>query len=130
MKKFLIVSLTIVCVFAFSEIANAQNAKRITFAKGATSTVVAGTLAGFDDVKTFVIRVRKGQKLDTVQQGTNNITISITDPNGQDASDADASCNNRKTVTPTIAGDYTLRVVQCQKADEWNGKFSFRITVR
>jgi hypothetical protein len=42
----------------------------------------------------------------------------------------DASCNNRKSITPTISGDYTLKVFQCKKADEWNGGFRFKITVK
>jgi hypothetical protein len=87
-------------------------------------------LTGYSDSETYVIKVRSGQTLRTKQTGKNYITISIKDPNGTYVGDADASCNNRKEVAPTVAGDYTLTVVQCQKADEWYGRFRFRVTVR
>src|SRR5690349_11000243 len=96
----------------------AQTPTRIKFARGAVSATVTGKLKGYDDSKTYVIKVRAGQTLKTRQTGKNYITISIKDPNGNDASDSDASCNNRKAVMPTIPGDYLLTVVQCQKADE------------
>ena len=109
---------------------SSQISSRIKFARGAVAASVVGKLTGYGDSKTFLIKVRKGQTLRTQQTGKNNITISIKDPNGEDVSDADASCNNRKEVTPTIRGDYLLTVVQCQKADEWRGTFRFRVTVR
>lgn len=110
--------------------AGSQSTARIKFKRGSISSTVVGSLKGFDDSKTYVIEVRAGQTLSTQQTGTNNITLSIKDPNGDDVTDADASCNNRKSISPTIAGDYTITVVQCQKADEWNGAFKFRVTVR
>lgn len=108
----------------------AQSAARIKFKRGAISSTVVDSMKGYEDSKTYVIEVRAGQTLSTQQTGTNNITLSIKDPNGDDVTDADASCNNRKSVSPTIAGEYTITVVQCQKADEWNGTFKFRVTVR
>ena len=108
----------------------AQTPTRIKFARGAVSASVSGKLKGYGDSKTYRIKVRAGQTLRTQQTGKHYITISIKDPNGEDVSDSDASCNNRKEVKPTIAGDYFLTVVQCQKADEWRGTFRFRVTVR
>jgi hypothetical protein len=110
--------------------ANAQTPTRIKFKRGAVTSMVVGSLNGFSDRKVYVIKVGAGQTLSTRLTGSNNITISIQDPNGDDASDADASCNSRKIVKPTIAGDYILTVVECQKADEWKGQFKFEITVR
>jgi hypothetical protein len=110
--------------------ASAQAPKRIKFARGAYSSVASGTLTSYQDKKEFVIKVNAGQTMNTEQLGAHDITLSIKDTNGQDVTDSDASCNNRKSVSPTVAGDYRITVVECQKADEWRGKFRFRITVR
>ena len=128
MKK----KLSILAVFVALAVVSlqAQSLTRIKFARGAVSASVSGKLKGYSDHKTYVIKVRAGQTLRTTQTGKNYITISIKDPNGNDPTDADASCNNRKEVNPTIAGDYTLTVVECQKADAWRGTFHFRVTVR
>jgi hypothetical protein len=120
----------IAAVFVVVCAAQAQAPTRIKFARGAVSASVTGKLKGYGDSKTYRIKVRAGQTLRTQQTGKNYITISIKDPNGNDPTDADASCNNRKEVKPTVAGDYLLTVVQCQKADEWRGTFRFRVTVR
>ncbi|MEQ1764329.1 MAG: hypothetical protein ABL984_14455 [Pyrinomonadaceae bacterium] len=124
-----LVFFSIVCIALGALNHAAQTPSRIKFARGAVSANVTGKLNGYTDAKTYAIKVRAGQTLRTQQTGKNNITISIKDPNGEDVSDADASCNNRKEITPTIAGDYVLTVVQCQKADEWNSSFRFRVTV-
>ena len=123
------VTLAIIIALAGVSI-GAQSPVRIKFVRGAISASVAGMLTGYSDSETYVIKVRSGQTLRTKQTGKNYITISIKDPNGTYVGDADASCNNRKEVAPTVAGDYTLTVVQCQKADEWYGRFRFRVTVR
>ena len=109
-----------------------QTRTRITFIRGAVSTEVSGMLTGFESKKSYVLRLRKGQTFQTEQigDGSRPITISIKDPNGKDVGDADASCNNRKEITPTVAGEYTIDVVECQKADPWRGRFTFRVTVR
>ena len=127
MKKQIAALAMIVALAAAFE---AQTPSRIKFARGAVSANVTGRLAGYSDTKTYIIKVRAGQTLRTQQTGKNYVTISIKDPNGEDVGDADASCNDRKEVRPTVAGDYTLTVVQCQKADEWRGTFHFRVTVR
>ena len=117
-------------VLLLTTFAFAQHATRIQFAHGATSKVVSGTLNGYKDKRNFVIRVRAGQTLHTEQVGNHSITIFIADPSGQDTDDSDASCNNRREVTPTVAGDYHIQVVECMKADRWKGTFKFRVTVR
>lgn len=117
-------------VLLLTTFAFAQHATRIQFAHGATSKVVSGTLNGYKDKRNFVIRVRAGQTLHTEQVGNNSITIFVADPSGQDTDDSDASCNNRREVTPTVAGDYHIQVVECMKADRWKGTFKFRVTVK
>ena len=117
-------------VLLLATFVSAQHATRIQFAHGATSKVVSGTLNGYKDKRNFVIRVRAGQTLHTEQVGNNTITIFVADPSGQDTDDSDASCNNRREVTPTVAGDYHIQVVECMKADSWKGTFKFRVTVK
>jgi hypothetical protein len=109
----------------------AQKTTRIWFAKGATKATVSGTLKGYRSRRVFVIKVRAGQTLSTTQVGdSHDITIYIKDPAGEDVGDSDASCNNRREITPTDAGDYQITVVECQKADAWKGAFKFRVTVK
>lgn len=105
---------------------------RIRFARGAARADVSGTLNGFRSKRTYVIRVRSGQTLRTQQVGGAGrpITIAIKDSDGNYVGDSDASCNNRKEISPTDAGEYTIEVVECQKADPWRGRFTFRVTVR
>lgn len=122
--------LTLSAVSAFAQ----EEISRINFKKGATKATVSGTLDGFKDKKVFVITVRQGQTLNTEQlkskKSSQYITVSIQSPTGAYVGDADASCNNRKEITPTLAGDYKLTVVECGKADEWRGKFKLKITVK
>lgn len=104
----------------------------IKFAKGATSAIVTGKLSGFDDEKTYSIAVGKGQAMsvEQVNPGDKRTTIWLTDPKGGDASDADLSCNNKKQVSPTLAGTYTIKVSECMKADPWRGRYTLRVTVK
>lgn len=108
-----------------------QAAERITFARNAASAIVVGKLRGFHSEKVYVLRVRAGQQLSTSQlgEGSHPVTVTLTDPHGNDASDMDASCNNRKLVSPTLPGDYTIKVVECMKAAPWRGTFRLKIKV-
>ena len=110
----------------------AQQTTRIKFRRGAIHADVSGTLNSFRSKRAFVIKVRDGQTLRTEQLGgaSRRITIFVKDATGNEVGDADASCNDRKEVSPTVAGDYTIEVVECQKADPWRGRFTFRVTVR
>ncbi len=119
-------------ILGILSIAGAQTSARIKFRRGAVKAQVSGTLNSFRSKRVFVIKVRDGQTLTTEQIGgaRRPITIFIKDGNGNDVADADASCNSRKEISPTEAGDYTIEVVECQKADPWRGQFTFRVTVR
>jgi hypothetical protein len=111
----------------------AQTSTRIKFSRGAVRANVSGTLSSFRTRRSFVIRVREGQTLRTEQIGGGSsrpITIFVKGPDGNEAGDSDASCNNRREISPTTAGDYTIEVVECRKADPWRGRFTFRVTVR
>lgn len=127
-RTFQILSLISV-VFFLSLAVSAQT--RITFAHGATSKIVTGRLNGFGSVRNYVIRVKRGQtmRVEQIGPGSRRTTITITDPDGEDASDMDASCNNQKRVSPTIKGDYRITVVECKKADPWRGTYRIRVRV-
>jgi len=109
----------------------AQQLTRVKFRKGAISAVVTGNLSNYRSEKRFVIRVRAGQTLKVEQikseNSTHYVTVSIKSPNGEDVTDSDASCNNRKEITPTVAGDYVITVTECMKADEWRGSFKLKL---
>lgn len=108
-----------------------QAAKRIEFARGATSAVVTGSLNGYNEKRTFVIKVRRGQTLTTDSVGTNYITVSIKPPRGaRYEADLAANCNDEHRVRPTAAGDYIITVTECKKADRWRGRFRLRVGVR
>lgn len=110
----------------------APTAERIKFAKGASSATVTGKLGSFEDEKNYVIAVGKGQSMtvEQVKPGNKRVTLAITAPGGEDASDADLSCNNSKKVSPTVAGDYTIDIRECMKADEWKGSYTLKVTVK
>lgn len=130
MKKILPI---IIFLFVLAAYSLAQNVERIKFARGAISATAAGSLKGYKSKKVFVIRVRRGQTLRTEQfkgdRSLKYITVFIKDPSGKYVGDSDASCNNRKEITPTRAGDYRIEVVECQKADAWRGSFKLKVAV-
>jgi hypothetical protein len=126
--KILLVAALMVFLSAVS--ISAQRAVRVNFARGAYGKTVTGTLSSYRSSRTYLLRVRKGQTIKTESVGSQYITIYITDPNGEQVGDSDASCNDRREIAPTIAGDYRIKVVECQKADPWRGTFRFRVTVR
>ncbi len=105
---------------------------RIQFAKGASSATVTGKLAGFDGEQVYVIAVNKGQtlKVDQTNNDSHYTSVYITDPKGADAGDLAADCHNHREIKPTLAGDYTIRVSECMKADEWKGTYKLNVTVK
>ena len=131
-KSLIITALLIVSAFGANEIF-AQKTERIIFNRGARSAIATGDLNNYKSRKIFVIRVRKGQTLTTEQSksdaSNHYITVSITAPNGETVGDSDASCNNRKEITPTVAGDYRIEVFECMKADRWRGNFKLKVRV-
>lgn len=129
MKRPLLVCLLLLITFST---ALAQTAARIKFRPGAIRADLSGSLNGFKSKRVYLIKVRSGQTLRTEQIGGSSrpVTIYIKDPNGNDVGDSDASCNNRREISPTEAGDYVIEVVECRKADPWRGRFTFRVTVR
>lgn len=123
----------IICLLVLTAASLAQNVKRIKFARGAISAMATGTLHNYKSKKVFVIRVRRGQTLRTEQiksdRSLKYVTVFIKAPSGKYIGDSDASCNNRKEISPTSAGDYRIEVVECQKADAWRGSFKLKVTV-
>ena len=130
MKKLILVMFAFVAISICSVADAAQAPTRITFAAGATSKVVTGTLRGYKSIRTFVIRVKKGQRLIT-DSVDSQISIGVDAPPGSTyEQDAGADCHDHNDVNPTAAGDYKITVNECTKADEWKGTFKFKITVK
>ena len=123
-----------VFVFLISVEVSAQKATRIEFYKDSTGATVSSKLRSYKDRKVYVVKVRQGQTLKIEQikdnSAANFITVSIKNPSGKVVGDSDASCNNRKEITPTVAGDYTITIYECQKADAWRGRFRLKVTVK
>lgn len=114
----------------FVAVGNLWAQTRIKFRRGTYGSVVSGTLKDWDDKRSFVLKVRDGQTLRTERFGGGYITIFVRDPDGNIVGDSDASCNDRREASPTVAGDYSIEIVECRKADPWRGEFTFRVTVR
>lgn len=130
MKRTIQILSLIAVVFVTSLAVSAQI--RVKFAPGATSKVMTGKMYSFNSRRVYVIRVKRGQTMwvEQIGGGSHQITISeITDPAGNDVSDMDASCNNRKEVSPTKRGDYRITVRECNKVDEWRGRYRLRFKV-
>ncbi len=108
---------------------SAQKPTRIAFKKGATSAVVTGKLSGYGSKRVFVIRVKAGQRMVVEGIGSRPVTIWIEGPPGYEQ-DLAADCHGRTLIDPTLAGDFTLTVAECQKADPWRGTFRVRVSVR
>ena len=126
-KNFLILSIFI--LLAVAPNAFGQKAQRVTFKRGATAATVSGYLKNYKSSKTFVVRLRKGQRL-KVTGDSRAITLTILNPAGEDIMDRAANCNGEADITLTDSGDYKIEVVECQKADEWRGNFKLKISAK
>lgn len=129
MKKLILIAFAIATLSICSAAISAQ-VTRISFARGATSKVVTGTLNGWKSHRTYVIRVKKGQTL-TTEAVKNFITIGVEAPPGSTyEQDMAADCHDKNDVSPTARGDYRITVTECKKAVRWRGTFKFRVTVQ
>lgn len=107
--------------------------RRVSFVAGADHAVITGNLSGFDDAQYFVVNAAKGQTMTVEQldqQGGGRVSLYVTAPNGGDANDMDLSCHSSANVSPTAAGDYAIKVVECQKADPWKGVYGIKVTIK
>ncbi len=107
---------------------------RIRFAKGTYGKVVVGYLNNYSAEKKYVLWARKGQTL-KVRQIRNSssgkiVSLRIKSPSGEDISDLEASCNSRINIVLPETGDFQVKVFECQKADEWRGKFKLNFTIK
>ncbi len=130
MKKIVKLGLVLTIVTILSTVALGQKTS-IKFAPGKTSAVVTGKLTGYKGQRIYVIRVRAGQMLKTEDIGKNHITLGIDGPPGSNyEQDMAADCHAYNEITPTAAGDYTITVTECQKADRWRGSFRLKVWVK
>lgn len=134
MRKKIVFLLVAIFLMTLTTEAFGQRVERISFNRGATSKIVTGYLRSARASKIYVIRVRRGQTLRVSQLESSGslrtVTLNIESPTGEDVSDMDASCNNRKEVSPTRRGDYRITVNVCTKVDPWRGRFRLRVLVR
>lgn len=137
--KLSLLSLIIMAISACTTVDNddsnnsANQDNRIQFAPGASSAMVSGSMTGFDSEDNYVINVNAGQTMNIQQVGMQNnqyVSLYLTAPNGADANDMDLSCHSKATVSPTMAGDYKIKVVECKKADPWKGNYQLKVIVQ
>ncbi len=125
MKK-IIATVSILVILSVSVFA--KPATRIRFPKGATKVVINAKLNGYKGSLSYVVKLRKGQRLQI--SGDKYITLSVIAPNGENVMDYAASCNGIADISPTVAGDYKIEVVECMKADAWKGNFKLTVKVK
>ncbi len=102
----------------------------IKFGPGKTSAVVTGSMTGYKSERVYVIHVKAGQTMKTEDIGSHHITLGIEGPPGSSyEQDMAADCHAHNEISPTAAGDYTITVTECQKADRWKGKFKLKVSV-
>ncbi len=125
---------TLAVLMVSSAAAFSRPVKRIKFPRGATAVKIVGSLNGYKDRQVYLLRVRKGQTITTGGARSDSfpdyITVYVKAPNGAYLGDSDASCNSRREISPTVAGDYRIEVVECQKADARRGSFRLSVKVR
>ena len=127
MKKIISI-LMLIAVFGIHSAVFAKPAKRIYFKKGATKAVVSGKMSSFKSKDIYVLKVRAGQTLKI--DSNRSVTLAVLDPAGEDVMDRDLSCNGRAEISPTVAGDYKIVVVECMKADPWKGSYKLNVSVK
>jgi hypothetical protein len=129
--KFLLIGVFVISLFVS---VFASGPIRIRFRKGAYGKNVSGYLNSYSAKKTYVLWARQGQTMKVRQlvgnSSTKLITFAIESPSGEDISDNDASCNNRKELVLPETGDYKINVAECVKVDQWRGKFRFNVTIK
>ena len=128
MRKRLLISCALIFISAFfAAAAFGQKAQRIAFKRGATKVVVSGRLNNYKSEVDYIIRLRAGQRLNVSGGGNHYVTVGVLDPTGADVMDYAADCHSNAEVSPTIAGDYKISVVECRKADAWRGTYKLTI---
>lgn len=127
MKKLLF---TLSTLFVLSITVSAQKPAPIKFKHGAESAIVTGSFPNSDSKRVYSIKVKRGQNLRVEQYGGGNrkVTIMITNQDGEDFSDMDASCNNNKYIELTDDETYIITVATCGKVDPWRGAFKLKVT--
>lgn len=133
MRKTTQISAVVLALVMTSAFAFAQKAEQLTLSPGAKEVVAKGKLESYKSKRLFVIRLQQGQTLSTEQlksdTSNHDTTVSIKAPNGELVGDEDASCNNRKKISPTVEGNYRIEVYECRKADPWRGTFQLQVKV-
>lgn len=125
-KKLLI--LIVFILLALAPNAFGQKAQRVYFKRGATAAIVVGYLKSYKSSKTFVVRLRKGQRLKV--SADRSVTLAVLNPSGEDIMDRAANCNGTADYELTESGDYKILVVECRKADAWRGNFRLKISAK
>jgi len=104
---------------------------RVSFAKGASSATVRGTLKGDGDVD-YVVRAAAGQTLEVTLQGSNRMNdFNVLPPGSANVamfSSFDAGVRTHRTLLPAD-GDYAIRVYLARAAARRNETSRYALTV-
>lgn len=119
----------LIMVFSVASSAQSIETKQITFASGASSATVKGSISGDKSVD-YKLRAKTGQTMNVNMQTSNNANYFNVLPPGSDAAIAiGANLNNKWTGTLPVDGDYTVRVYLMRSAARRNETANYTLTV-
>lgn len=100
--------------------------KRIVFPRGATKVRVTGRLNGLKDEARFVLKAKKGQRMEINGDGRSAVRIFVDFPNGE----GDGAPGGVEIESLPADGDYLIRVKESSMGEAWKGSFTLKITVK
>lgn len=118
--------LAVTAVLTLSLPADASTS-RVSFKRGTSSATLSGRFRTVDDMNTYLLKVKDGQTIKITASA--KVSVFVVDPNGDDATDADLSCNSKKIIDETFAGDYEVQVSPCLKYDNPLGSYKVTLAV-
>ena len=131
MKNLILVTCITFCCFAFAGTGAAQAKLRVSFARGASSATVRGTVRGYA-YRDYVIGASSGQTLDVKVSSRNTYTVFTVFQPGGDNLDGASEMDEFSGELPT-SGDYVVRVAMMRAGARRPGavsNFSLTISIR
>lgn len=101
----------------------------VAFPRGATSTVVSGTIAG-DQTRDYVVRASAGQVMKVTKTGAPIVFFNVLPPGSNDAAIFTGSSDgNAFSGTLSAAGAYKIRVYQMRASARRGERGAFKLSI-